>query len=161
MLVGIPWYHFNYSSTSRVVGVPLMISQPVSSIFLCSPLPSGTGRIPVLSIPWCRLPTSSCVWLVFFSLSLCFATWFWPDLMNGRHVHTAAVYVSLRWSGGLRVVQLPSGSWHGPPRWRHGLCKICNMTLFREKYSREIYIAESQTPNSTYLHPHHTPTHTF
>ena len=42
---------------------------------------------------------------------------FWPDLMNGKHDHTTAVCVSLRWSGGLRVVRLPAGSWHGLPRW--------------------------------------------
>ena len=48
--------------------------------------------------------------LVFFPLSLCLARCFWPDLMNGRHVHTTAVCVSLRGSGGLRVVRLPAGS---------------------------------------------------
>ena len=42
---------------------------------------------------------------------------FLPDLMNGRHDHTTAVCVSLRWSGGLRVGRLPAGSWHGLPRW--------------------------------------------
>ena len=31
--------------------------------------------------------------------------------------HTTAVCVSLRSSGGLRVVQLPARSWHGLPRW--------------------------------------------
>ena len=36
--------------------------------------------------------------LVFFPLSLCLARWFWPDLINGRHDHTTAVSVSLRWS---------------------------------------------------------------
>ena len=50
------------------------------------------------------------VCLVFFPLSLCPARWFQPDLMNGRHDHTTAVFVSLRWSGGLRVVRLPAGS---------------------------------------------------
>ena len=40
-------------------------------------------RTPGLSIPWCCLPTSSSVCLVFFPLSLCLARWFWPDLMNG------------------------------------------------------------------------------
>ena len=40
------------------------------------------------------------VCLVFFPLSLCLARWFWPDLMYKRHVHTTAVCVSLRWSGG-------------------------------------------------------------
>ena len=32
----------------------------------------------------------------------------WPDLMNGRHNHTTAVCVRLRWLGGLRVVRLLS-----------------------------------------------------
>ena len=38
--------------TTRVVGAPMMILQPVSSIFPCSPLPSGTCRTPGLSIPY-------------------------------------------------------------------------------------------------------------
>ena len=51
-----------YPLTARVVGAPQMISQPVFSIFPCSPLPSGTCRTPGLSIPC--LPTSSCpFWL--------------------------------------------------------------------------------------------------
>ena len=108
--------HLIYSLTTRVIGAPQMILQPVSSIFNCSPLPSGTWRTPGLFIPWC-LPTSSSICLVFFPLSLCLARWFWPDLMNGRHVHTTAVCVSLRRSGGLRVVRLPAGSWHGLSRW--------------------------------------------
>ena len=54
-----------------------------------TPLPPGTWRTPGLSIPRCCLPTSSSVCLVFFPLSLCLAKWFWPDLMDGRHVHTA------------------------------------------------------------------------
>ena len=103
--------------TVRVIGAPRMISQPVSSIFLYSPMPSGTWRTPGLSIPWCCLPTSSSVCLVFFPLSLCLARWFWPDLMNGRHDHTSAVCISLQWSGGRHVVWLPAGSWHGLPRW--------------------------------------------
>ena len=78
-----------------------------------------------LSIPWCCLPTSSFVRLVFFPLSLCLARWFWPDLMNGKHDHTTANCMSLRWSRGLRVVQLPAGSWHGLPCWYHGLCMRC------------------------------------
>ena len=82
--------------TARVFGAPQMILQPVFSIFPCSPLPSGTCRTPGLSIPWCCLPASSSVCLVFFPLSLCLATWFWPDLMNGKHYHTTAVCVSLR-----------------------------------------------------------------
>ena len=83
-------------------------------LFSCSPPPSGT---PGLSIPWCCLPTSSSVCLVFFRLSLCLAKWFLPDLMNGKHDCTTAVCVSLWWWGGLCVVQLPAGSWHRLPRW--------------------------------------------
>ena len=102
----------------RVVGASQMIFQPVFSIFPSSPLPSGTCQTLGLSIPspWCCLPTSSSVCLVFFPLSLCLARWFLPDLMNGKHYHTTAVCVSLR-SSGLRVVQLPAGFWHGLPRW--------------------------------------------
>ena len=54
-----------YPLTARV-GAPQMISQPVFSIFPCSLLPSGTWRTPGLFIPWCCLPTSSSVCLVFF-----------------------------------------------------------------------------------------------
>ena len=95
-----------YPLTTKVVGAPQMISQPVFSIFLSSPLPTGTWRTPGLSIPWC-LPTSSSVCRVFFPLSLCLARWFLPDLMNGRHDRTTAVCVPLQRSGGLCVVWLP------------------------------------------------------
>ena len=64
--------HFTYPLTARVVRTPQMISQPVSPIFLYSPLPSGTWRThsrPVLS-----LMLSS---HLFFCLPcLCLATWF-------------------------------------------------------------------------------------
>ena len=43
--------HLNYPLTARVVWAPQMISQPVSSISPCSPLPSGTWRTPGLSVP--------------------------------------------------------------------------------------------------------------
>ena len=113
-----------YPLTARIVGTPQMVSQPVSSIFSCTPLPSWFWWTPGLSIPWCCLPTSSSVCLVFFPLSLCLARWFWPDQMNGKHDHTIAVCVSLPWSG-LRVIRLPAGSWHRLPRWQHVLCMNC------------------------------------
>ena len=121
--------------TARVIGAPPMILQPVFSIFPCSSLPSGTCRTPGLSIPWCCLPTFSSICLVFFPLSPCRTRWFWPDLMNRRHDHTTAVCVSLRWSGGLRVVQLPAGSWHELPRWQHGLCMRCIMSCGSTSFS--------------------------
>ena len=96
--------------TARVVRTSKMISQPVSSIFLCSPLPSWTWQTPCMSIPWFCLPTSSPVCLVFLPLSLCLARWFWQDLMNGKHDYTTAVCVFLRSSGDLHEVQLPAGS---------------------------------------------------
>ena len=86
--------HFSLVSTAVW---DLSNSRPVHSLMLSS-----------------HLVLLSC--LVFFPLSLCLAIWFWPDLMNGRHDHTTAVCVSLRWSD-LRVVRLPAGSWHGLPRF--------------------------------------------
>ena len=105
-----------------------MISQPAFAIFPCSLLSSGTCRTPDLSIPWCCLPTSSSICLVFFPLSLCLARRFWQDLVDGRHDHTTAICISLRWSRGLHVVWLPAGPLHWLPRWQHGLCMRCIVT---------------------------------
>ena len=89
-----PMIHFDFTySAAGVVGAPQMTSQPVSSIFLGYPLPFGTWQTPGPFIPWCCLPISFSP-LVFFLLSLCLARWFWPDLMNGRQVHTTAICVS-------------------------------------------------------------------
>ena len=98
-----------YSLTARVIGTPHMISQPVCSMFSYALWDLAN------SIPWCCLPTSFTVYLVFLPLSLCLARWFWPDLVNGRHDHTTAVCVSLRCSGGLNMVQLSAGSWRRLP----------------------------------------------
>ena len=105
----------------------------------CYPLPSGTCQTPGLSIPWCCLPTSSSICIVFFPLSLCLARWFWQDLMNGRHDHTTAVCVSLRSSGGLYMVQLPAGYWHGLPRWYHGLCMRCVVSCRNTSFPRLVF----------------------
>ena len=45
--------------------------------------------------------------------------------MNGGHVHTILVCISLQWAGGLHVVRLLAGSWHGLLHWSHGLCMEC------------------------------------
>ena len=90
--------HFSLFSTA-LWGLPN--SRPVHSLMLSSYL--------FLCLP-CLLPPS-----------LCLARWFGPDLMNGRHDHSTRVCVSLRSSGGLRVVQLLAGSWHGLPRWSEAL----------------------------------------
>ena len=120
-----------YPLTARIVGTPQMVSQPVSSIFSCTPLPSWFWWTPGLSIPWCCLLTSSVtICLVFFPLWLCLAKWFWPDLMNGRHDHTTAVCVTLRSSGGLRAVQLPAASSANCFFRLLNCCFFCNQTLF-------------------------------
>ena len=110
-------HHLIYPLTMRVVGAPQMILQPVFSIFLVLYCPLGLGELQACLIPDVvftnLLPFASSS----FSLSLCLAKWFLPNLMNGGHDRTTAVCVSLRWSGGLRVVRLPAGSWHGLPRW--------------------------------------------
>ena len=62
--------HLIYPITMRVFGALQMISQPVSSIFPFSPLPSGTWGTPGLSSPWRCLPTCSSVCLVLFPLTL-------------------------------------------------------------------------------------------
>ena len=110
-------FTFTYPLTAWVVWAPQMTSQPASSIFLCSPLPSGNWRTLGLSIPWCCFHTSFPVCLVFFPLPLCLTRWFWPGLMIGRNVCTTSVCVSLQWSGGLCAVQLPAGSCRRLPRW--------------------------------------------
>ena len=115
---------FTYPLTAGVAGAPQVTSQPLSSIFLCSPLPSGTWRTPGLSIPWCCLPMSFSVCLAFFPPSLCLVRWFWPDPMKRRYDHTTAVCVSLRSSAGLRLGPL-LGGWSGTssywePVWPSG-----------------------------------------
>ena len=48
-----------YPLTVRVVGAPQMISQPVSSIFPCSPLPSQLGELQAVSYTHLTLPTTA------------------------------------------------------------------------------------------------------
>ena len=105
--------HLQLSLTAGVAGAPQMTSQPVSSIFSCSPLRSGTWWTPGLSIPWCCLPTSSSVCLVFLPLPLsalsscpfhsalqgCFGQVWWTGDTSIQHI--SSVCVSLQWSGSL------------------------------------------------------------
>ena len=101
-----------YPLTARVVGAPQMISQPISSIFPCSPLPSRTWRMQVCPFPDVVFPPLplSALFPPPPTLLLCLARRFWPGLMSRWHIHTTAVCVSSRWSAGLRVVRLPAGS---------------------------------------------------
>ena len=54
-------FTFTYPFTTRDAGAPQVTPQPVSSIFLCSQLPSGSWRTLGLSIPWCCLPHFHCL----------------------------------------------------------------------------------------------------
>ena len=96
-----PHLHHHPNPTLRVLLCTRLVSRTFRNQFppYFSVLQSsGIWRTPGLSIPWCCLPTSSSVCLVFFLLSLWLRRWFWSDLMNGRHDHTTAVCVSLGWS---------------------------------------------------------------
>ena len=100
------------SLTTKVVGAPQMILQPVSSFFPVLHCPLGLAELQACPFP--DVVYSVCL---VFPLSLCLARWFWPHLMNGRCDNTTSVCISLQWSGGLHVVQLPAGSWHRFPHW--------------------------------------------
>ena len=75
----------------------LMISRPVhsltlsSQLFFCQPC-----LLPPFTVPCKMVLARSVEW---------------------RHVHTTAVCISFRWSGGLHVVRLPAGSWHRLLLW--------------------------------------------
>ena len=73
-----------YPLIARVIGASKMISQPVSSIFLCPPRVGELQACPFPDVISPPLLLSA----VFSPLSQCPARWFWPDLMNGKHVHT-------------------------------------------------------------------------
>ena len=99
-----------YTLTSGVVVAPQM-TLTSSSIFLGPQLPSGTWRTQGLSIPWCCLPTSSSVCLVFFPLCKM------PCKMVLASLHLCTMVKS------SLCDPLPAVSWHRLPHWWHGLCK--------------------------------------
>ena len=90
----ISFLHFSLFSTARW---DLPNSRPVHSLMLSSHL--------VFCLP-CFLPP--------FTVP-CKMVLARPD--ERETFHTTSVCGSLRWSGCLRVVRLPAGSWHGLPRW--------------------------------------------
>ena len=99
--------------TARVIGAPQMILQPVFCIF-CSPLPSWTCQTPGLSIPWCCLPTSSSVCLVFFLFHCAVQggfgqTWWTGDLTYHCSLHLFTIF--------RRSLCGPIAYWHRLPRW--------------------------------------------
>ena len=101
-------FTFTYPLTARVTGAPQMTSQLVSSSFFSSFFLFSSALWDLESSQACQF--SDVVFPPLFSLSLCLARLLRPDLMNVRLEHTTAVCVSLPWSGGFRVVQLPAGA---------------------------------------------------
>ena len=109
--------HFTYPVTLRDVGVPQMIHNqllPFFSLFHC---PLGLGELQTCPFPDVVFPPLPLSTWSSSPLSTYLARWFWTDMINEIHVHITAVWVSLGWSGGLRVVRLLAGSWHGLPLW--------------------------------------------
>ena len=130
---GNPHFHVNYPFTARVVAAPQMISQPVSSIFLCSPLPSWTWSVHSL--------------MLFAHFFLCLLCLLHPP--PPTHTHTPFIVpcksvlarsderetcsqqfslrLFLRWSGGLRLVRLPAGSRLLPARTKYFFIIQCHL----------------------------------
>ena len=60
--------------------------------------PLGLAELQACPFPDVVFPPLPLSALSASPFSLCFARWFWPDLMNRKQDHTTAVCVSLRWS---------------------------------------------------------------
>ena len=82
---------FIYSLTAGVVRAPQMTSQSVSSIFLCSPLPSETWRTPGLFTPWRCLPI--CFSDSLSSSFLCRSGELWTQKLKSHLVRTQSLNV--------------------------------------------------------------------
>ena len=91
--------------TVRVVGAPRWFCNQFSPFFPVLHCPLGLAELQACPFPDVVFPP--------LPLSALSSSPFHPAL----HDHTTAVFVSLRWSGGLHVVRMPPGSWHGLPRW--------------------------------------------
>ena len=79
-------HHHHLSLNHEGRWLPQMISQPVSSFSLFSSALWDLANSRPVHFPMMSFH-------LFFPLSLCLARWFWPDLMNARHVHANAVCV--------------------------------------------------------------------
>ena len=138
-----------YPLTAMVAGAPQMTSQPVSSIFLCSPLPSGTWRPLGLSIPWCYLPTSSSVCLVFFPFHCALQDGFGQTWWTRDMTIPLAVCVSLLWSGLRQSYQsLEEQKSYIGPRYHCGLHTKSQPPLPRSGLQYSLF---REIPNSKVL----------
>ena len=133
--------HLIYPLTVRVVGAPQMISQPVSSIFPCFPLPSGTWRTPGLSIPWCmQICTRSCLDLddTFFPVCLSVSNLITPcagkSMLRESLLRDARQRQRQAQRPAKRQPTLPTVFWTGCPRQRtsslFSASEVWNFSLF-------------------------------
>ena len=105
-------HHLIYPLTARVLRAPRMISQPVSSIFPCSPLPSRMAN----SRPVHSLMLSSHLFLCQPCIFPSFTVPRKMVLARPDERETWPYHCSLRlftMVGRSCVVRLPAGSWHG------------------------------------------------
>ena len=102
---------------------------PFFSVLHC---PLGLGKLKACSFPGVVFPPLFLSALS--SSSLCLVRWFWPNLMNGRHVHITSVCISSQWSG-LHVVR----SWHGLHCLWHGHCMRCIISCGSTSFPRLIF----------------------
>ena len=109
-------FTFTYPLTLRVTGAPQIISQPVSSIFLCSTALWDLAN----SRPVHSLKLSSHLFLHLPRLLSLFTAPCKMVLARPDEQETCPYHCSLHLFMMVRrssYVQLPAGSWHGLPRW--------------------------------------------
>ena len=94
---------------------------PFFSVLQC---PLGPGEPQACQFPDVVFPPLPLSEVVLFPLSLCLVRRFWSDLVNGRHDHTTAVCVSLRWPGCL---PRPIACWILARTWRDALIYILRL----------------------------------
>ena len=94
-----------------------MISQPVSSSYVCSPLPSATLLNSGLSISWWCLPTSSSFCLDFFPLSTSFWKHYWLILDSSFEEDSGEHEVLVGWFVGALSPVNPKGLHQGWEIW--------------------------------------------
>ena len=91
----------NWHSPRGSLGHHRWFNNQFPPLFSVSHCPLGLGELQACLFRDVVLPPLLLSALQSSTLSLCLARWFWPDLMNGRHVNITAICFSLRWSGVL------------------------------------------------------------
>ena len=123
-------FTFTFTSLNRgVVAAPQMTSQPVSSIFLCSPLPSGTWRLQVCPFPHVVFPP---LFLSDVSSVRCKMVLARPDERDLCLYHFSLRL--FRMVGRTSCGRLPAGAWHRLHRWQRGLYMRCVISCWSASF---------------------------